>query len=1403
MAKKANNWITVTQSEFQWELEALEFVRAQFPTHGAYRAWSNFEFVALDGSINEVDLLVLTEVGFFLVEIKSNTGVLQGDTHQWTWRRDGRAKTVDSPVLLANRKAKKLKSLLERQNAIRRFKGRMAYLESLVFCSGENVDLQLTPGLARNRVCLRDRTAKDGTAVSGIMAAITERNCPGLEQTPHSDINEPLAKAISQAMVQAGIRESQRARKVSDYVLKELLEDGPHYQDWLAAHVRVEDSKRRVRIYTVRKEASAEDRATIERAAKREYQLVEMLQHPGVLRVNGYTEHDLGPALVFEHPDKSTRLDHYLAQHGELLPLHTRLDLIRQLAEVVQYAHDKRVLHRALSPQSVLVVESDRPTVKVMNWMVGSRSAGTHSSDGVQITATRHLEQLIEDQSMGYLAPETTMQGEDAGEHVDVFSLGTIAWHILSGRPAATSAIELSDKLRGSDGLLISSVVPGAGSNLQELIQFSTHPEVSIRDSARGFLARLDSVEEELTDPDEDLVEDPTLAQTGERLPGGYIVKRRLGTGSCAVALLVEKGGEEFVLKVANNEDNNDRLRDEGEVLAKLHQHQNIVAYQRTEEINHHTCLVLKSAGTETLRERLRREGRLSVDFLQRFGKDLLQVVEFLEIAGVAHRDIKPDNIGISQLGPSSKNHLVLFDFSLSRTAATNITAGTKGYLDPFLPIRKRWDLHGDRYAAAVTLYEMATGPGMLPVWGDGETRPDQQSAEVTIDAERLEAGLREQLTRFFERAFRREASKRFDNAEQMSQEWLKCFSGVDARDVTDEETEIDLQAALAKATRETRIAELSIGVAATNALIERANVMTVQELLDYPRRKIRRMPGVGNRTRTFLLRAVEILRERLGGPEGVVSTDSGTEQDETGNTSQSVDALVQIVTKANARTTKANNTEQNTVLALLGLDPQLDSVWPSQAEVAASVGKTGSRIGQVLATAQKRWKKESAITKLRNEIVDLVRSSGGVLSVRDLASAVLLSRGSAHDEPLRTRHAVAITRAATEVERLLEDPRWQVARNRNQVCIAIDAAHLAWAKRLGQAADDLAGEETLAAPARVIERLQSIKPPPLKNKKTNTEEQKEPLPGARLVRLAASVSQNAAVSSRQELYPRGMDAQRALKLSHNALLGMETLTVRQVRERVRGCYPEAEQLPDRPKLDEWLEELRIKWSEDQSRYVSNYRARLSIQSGSQETSRRPSVPGTPSAYISEDEATARQFAERLDRSHRDGGFLTLTVTPKDFQLARSVLKDKYDLQEINFEQRFLKSMKQVSDQANADWDFVTKTDAKPNEGLWDKLMVFVRRAIPPIEQEIRQSNKPVLLVFADLLARYEQMQVLERLRDNVGERDGLPGLWLLIPAFGHTAQPMLNHKPVPLISPGQAAEIPWGWLKNLNGSGS
>lgn len=130
-----SNWTSFAESPYPWERDALDFVRERLPEHEPYRAWSLFEFIALDGSVNEVDLLVFAPYGFFLIEIKSRPGRLAGDAGTWTWETDSRLASTDNPLKLANLKAKKLADLLNHQSAAKRG-GRVPFVEPLIFLFG-------------------------------------------------------------------------------------------------------------------------------------------------------------------------------------------------------------------------------------------------------------------------------------------------------------------------------------------------------------------------------------------------------------------------------------------------------------------------------------------------------------------------------------------------------------------------------------------------------------------------------------------------------------------------------------------------------------------------------------------------------------------------------------------------------------------------------------------------------------------------------------------------------------------------------------------------------------------------------------------------------------------------------------------------------------------------------------------------------------------------------------------------------------------------------------------------------------------------------------------------------------------------------------------------------------------
>ncbi|MCZ8286102.1 MAG: NERD domain-containing protein, partial [Bacteroidia bacterium] len=61
----SNRWHVIAESNFPWEREALEWLRAQLPDRDPWNVWTNFEFIDDEGKISEVDALVLSPAGLF------------------------------------------------------------------------------------------------------------------------------------------------------------------------------------------------------------------------------------------------------------------------------------------------------------------------------------------------------------------------------------------------------------------------------------------------------------------------------------------------------------------------------------------------------------------------------------------------------------------------------------------------------------------------------------------------------------------------------------------------------------------------------------------------------------------------------------------------------------------------------------------------------------------------------------------------------------------------------------------------------------------------------------------------------------------------------------------------------------------------------------------------------------------------------------------------------------------------------------------------------------------------------------------------------------------------------------------------------------------------------------------
>lgn len=934
----SQRWSAVTESAFPWEQAAIHYLRERLPDQEPFRAWANFEFVAEDGSINEVDLLVVSLHKIYLVEIKSRPGRVSGDTGTWTWVHDGHTYTDDNPLLLANRKAKKLKALLQHQTAMR--SSRMPYLEPIIFLSAAGLRCELS-GAARTGVYLRQEQERAG--YPDILAVLNGTAGPPVrgDGLPTPPIDRRLSQAISRAIDQAGIRPSQRAHRVGDYRLERLLGETAVYQDWQATHVALPKITRRVRLYPQPRQAPELSRQAQRQAAEREFRLLEGVNHPGILRAVDFHLHERSPALLLEHDPEAQRLDLFLRERGETLDIEARLSLLRQIAEALQYAHERRLYHRALSPQTIVVTAPASPrapakiSMKIFDWQTAQREGTTDNATRPTTGESLHLGLFGDPQSLFYMAPEAMAGTAFDAPKLDIFSLGALAYHLFSGRAPATSIEELHQKCRTGHGLRISDVVDGAGQELQDLIQFSTCPAVEDRlATVRAFLDLLENVENELTMLAPEAVVHPVEARANDRLEGGFVVHKRLGKGSTSVALLVEHNDRVGVLKIAHEPSMNDRIDEEGQLLGQL-RHPNIVELYAQTSVSGHAALFMAVAGVETkagtytLAQRLRYEGRLSLDLLQRLGEELLDVAHWLEQKGVSHRDIKPDNIGVGQTS-AGRLTLVLFDFSLAQTPVDNIRAGTPPYLDPFLRLRKppRWDLYAERFAVAMTLYEMATC--VLPQWGDGQSDPAALDCDVTLDSALFDPAIRDALSVFFATALHREYRQRFDHAEEMRRAWQRIFAVVDQPlTETDHGAAVDLEQALAACTEDTPLSTLGLRLRVLDALA-RMGAQTVGELHRLPRIRLYRNRGIGQHITKEIRDLAERVAQHFAARDDQVSPGALEESEPQALPADprmySVDVMARLVV---SRCLEA--TEQRLLLAFLDLEgPPGLAAWSS-----------------------------------------------------------------------------------------------------------------------------------------------------------------------------------------------------------------------------------------------------------------------------------------------------------------------------------------------------------------------------------------------------------------------------------------------------------------------------------------
>lgn len=650
-----------------------------------YWVFSNLELASdRRGQTFEHDAIVLAPHAVFTVELKSWGGRVVGNRDRWTLAG---GTVVQSPIPLILAKARVLKGRLQSR---RRELGSV-WVQGMVFLSAADATVQIT------------RDFEDFVVnLDGLRKALTDPAWLG-----HPAPISPTQRRAIEDYLNDG-RPPRVQDQLDDFRLVQRLaaEDRP-FEAWLAERTSLTRERRVLHAYTIDGDTEAE-RDRLRAHALREATLHGKLRGgPDVLRYDTYFVTRDDPQRIVLQFEDTTPLQPMDAWAKDRNPgLQARLTVAARLARAIAWVHEKGLVHRRLSPEAVLVSTEDAPVeIRLCAFELA------RDLTGVALTVTGSS---LGDPTFRCAAPEVLKTGE-ATPRSDLFSLGATLVELFSGRPLFANV----------DEVLRPFVVPPLQINdrpcprvLSELVTelVAVQPSERPRDAA-SVADRLDRALRELT-------HQPARAELapGTEIRQTYELIERLGRGATATTWKARQLQTDrlVVLKIADPEHAH-YLQEEGRVLSAVH-HPNLVWFNNVEPFEGGNLLVLEYVEGFTATLWAAAGDPLDpVRFLS-VATGLLGALGALHQAGWVHRDVKPDNVMLTEIDAVPK----LLDVGLAARWPVDgdLAKGSIRYKDPLVYVENRWTPTNDLFSMSLVLYELLTG---THPFGGGPPEPNQR----------------------------------------------------------------------------------------------------------------------------------------------------------------------------------------------------------------------------------------------------------------------------------------------------------------------------------------------------------------------------------------------------------------------------------------------------------------------------------------------------------------------------------------------------------------------------------------------------------------------------------------------------------------------------------------------------
>ncbi|CAJ0930605.1 unnamed protein product [Ranitomeya imitator] len=153
--------------------------------------------------------------------------------------------------------------------------------------------------------------------------------------------------------------------------------------------------------------------------AIREVSLLKDLKHANIVTLHDIVHTDKSLTLVFEYLDKD--LKQYMDDCGNIMSIHNVKIFLYQILRGLAYCHKRKVLHRDLKPQNLLI--NEKGELKLADFgLARAKSVPTKTYSNEVVT-------------LWYRPPDVLLGSSEYSTQIDMWGVGCIFFEMASGRP--------------------------------------------------------------------------------------------------------------------------------------------------------------------------------------------------------------------------------------------------------------------------------------------------------------------------------------------------------------------------------------------------------------------------------------------------------------------------------------------------------------------------------------------------------------------------------------------------------------------------------------------------------------------------------------------------------------------------------------------------------------------------------------------------------------------------------------------------------------------------------------------------------------------------------------------------------------------------------------------------------